>query len=71
MKYKRDIDDLISELNGLSALLTVMSGEFMEDHVVDTNGTIGDALFGLSSFCDHIAEDFERIAADQARGARK
>lgn len=71
MKYKRDIDDLISELNGLSALLTVMSGEFMEDHVVNTNGTIADALFGLSSFCDHIAEDFERIAADQARGARK
>lgn len=70
-QYKRVIGDLIAELNGLSALLTIMSCEFLEDHVVNTNDTIGDALFGLSSFADHIAEELDRIEVEQAREARR
>lgn len=69
MKQQRTINDLSANLDGLAAMLTVLSVGFLEDEVTETNSTIGNALFGLADYAERIADDLQAIA--DGKGARK
>ena len=59
---KSTLEDISAELEGLSALVSVLSVPFLEDDGKPTAGTTGKALFALSCYAERLSDDILAIS---------
>ncbi len=62
---KRDLDDLCTELNGISALVSCLFAPYLDGEVTVSNTTMGDALFSIRSYIDRITKDLLRVSEER------
>lgn len=61
---------LHAELYGISAMLCVLSSEFLEDNVTGTPDTIGTTLYATACYIERIAKDLYAVGDDEIENAR-
>lgn len=54
-----DIDDVGTEINAVSALVTCLSTLFLNDGDLPNRKITGDALFGIEQYLDRIVKDID------------
>lgn len=54
-----DIDDVGTEINAVSALVTCLSMLFLNDGDIPNHKITGDALFGIEHYLDRIVKDID------------